>query len=53
MLWLSCIRAWSFFVMSFPAPTRSRTLIEGREGIWYLVSGILHRPNSLSDCQWV
>ena len=23
-------------------------------GIWYLVSsGILHRPNRLSDCQWV
>ena len=22
-------------------------------GIWYLVSGILHRPNRLSDCLWV
>ena len=20
---------------------------------WYLVSGILHKPNRLSDCQWV
>ena len=33
--------------------SRSVVGLSARSGIWYLVSGILHKPNRLSDCQWV